>query len=60
MSQAVRNIIRRALKNDDINLGKHYVKTTWNGECRSDSQGKNVKKKNKGKNETLRKSYAKW
>lgn len=44
MSQAVRNIIRRALKNDDINLGKHYVKTSWNGECRSDSQEKNVEK----------------
>lgn len=24
------------------------------------SQGKNVEKKNKGKNKTLRKSYAKW
>ena len=45
MSQAVRNIVRRAFKNDDINLGKYYIKTSWNGECRSDSQGKNVEKK---------------
>ena len=45
MSQAVRSIIRRAFKNDDVSLGKYYIKTSWTGECRSDSQGKNVGEK---------------
>lgn len=34
MSKAMRNIIRKAFKNDDINLGKYYIKVRWSGESR--------------------------